>query len=405
MSQSKPEAILLASAEGWELWKFPAKSAPEWIQNPDEKQVASATPLLVGLPTRALVGLPLWVAHEGNAKELVELELSSRHLLRRNAAVTAVPIVQRDERSLVLAVASSDDSPASEYFHRAQYFEVPARLLDAGGKDIVVWKEFGNLCFAFYREGQCVFFTGTGESSPGPAFCGLVKRTALRLRAEDVISHIPSSLRLIGSFSEEERRSLAKGLSVDLEYLENSPPPQLLNHPSDPAPPAARQAQVKRNTRRRVTLVGSIALACYLVVLAFLGGELILRVVELRRLRAEEAALDPAAKDAIHLMNEWEEYRGAVDPHSFALDQLAAVAREIPGEQVRLTQFTLDGGRLIISGEAPDITQADTFFDRVRHSLALQEYDWKPRQHQLAGKTKIRFEMEGIRPDAKIGNQ
>ena len=74
-------------------------------------------------------------------------------------------------------------------------------------------------------------------------------------------------------------------------------------------------------------------------------------------------------------------------------------------DKVRLTQFTLEGGRILIAGEAGDVSQAYQFFEYVKKSPALQDYDWTARQPQLAGKTKVRFEMEGARPDAKISNE
>lgn len=113
----------------------------------------------------------------------------------------------------------------------------------------------------------------------------------------------------------------------------------------------------------------------------------------------------PAAGAAKELVGEWKEFSGAIDPRMFALDQLAAVAAEIPGDKVRLTQFTLEGGRLLIAGEAADVSQAFEFFERVKKKPALQDYDWTSRQPQLAGKTKVRFEMEGARPDAKTGDE
>jgi phosphoribosylformylglycinamidine synthase len=86
-------------------------------------------------------------------------------------------------------------------------------------------------------------------------------------------------------------------------------------------------------------------------------------------------------------------------------DQLAAVATEIPGEQVRLTQYGYNSGRLSIVGEATDVSQAYEFFERVKKSPLLQDYDWTSGQPQLAGRNKVKFEMEGVRPDAKTSEE
>lgn len=112
-----------------------------------------------------------------------------------------------------------------------------------------------------------------------------------------------------------------------------------------------------------------------------------------------------AAATAQNRVTSWSELRNAVDPQTFAIDQLDAVASQIPGEQVRLTQYNYDKGRLVITGEAVDVNQAYEFFEKVKKFPMLQDYEWKSAQPQLAGRNKVRFEMEGVRPDAKTGEE
>ena len=158
----------------------------------------------------------------------------------------------------------------------------------------------------------------------------------------------------------------------------------------------------KDNTLCLCTENKAVIAAC---IVASLAGSLFLRKSELTRVRAEAEALAPASDNAKRLVREWKEFRSAIDPRAFAIDQLAAVAEGVAGDKIRLTQFTLDGGRLLLAGEAGDVAQAYQFFDYIKKSPALQDYDWVSRQPQLAGKTKVRFEMEGSRPDAKTGTE
>ena len=405
MSARPSESLLRPGAAGWELWKFPPKGAPAVEMDPTPKAIASAPQLLLALPTRDILAVPLWISAQGDARELAELELSGRHLLRRGAEVYAVPLQQSEGRALVLALSAGDDSDAAAFYPRARAFDAPARLWDTGSADALVWREPGGLCFGFYRDGRCVFFAATGETTLGPAFCGVISRAALRLRAEDVLARIPASLRLIGTFTEDDRKALAGGLRVDLEYVETPPPPVRPSVPAHWAPPSARLAQARRTGRRRFALYGGLGTALYVLVVAVLVGSLLLRQAELKRVRAEAAAQAPEAGEAKRLVGEWKEFREAIDPRAFALDQLAAVASGVTSDKVRLTQFTLEGGRILIAGEAGDVSQAYQFFEYVKKSPALQDYDWTARQPQLAGKTKVRFEMEGARPDAKISNE
>lgn len=405
MTRPPADAILRPGPVSWELWKFNGKSGPAMESNPDNRTLAQNQQLLLALPARDVLAVPIWISPEADAAEMAELELSSRHLLRRNAAPHAVPVESRDGRSLVLALATADDAIAAPYFAPARQFDVAARLWDPGMADLLVWRELGELCFAFFRNAKCVFFSSSGESNPGPAFCGALTRSALRLRAEAILDHLPVRLRLIGEFSPEEKAALTAGLRVQIEHVPEVPPPTPPESGINAAPPAAQAAAISRSNRKRLFASGLAGGLVYLAAVALLAGSLVWQNVQIAALRATNAALEPDAARARQDVAEWREFRHAFDPATFALDQLAALAQALPGEQVRLTQFSLENGRLIVTGEAADVSQAYSFFERVKASPDLQEYDWTNRQPQLAGKSKVRFEMEGVRPDAKTEDE
>ncbi len=400
-----PDAILRPGPAGWELWKLSGKEGPQMAGEVSAKALGAFRHLLLALPTRSILSVPLWVASEGDTAEMAELELSGRHLLRKNAETHSLPILQQDGRSLVLGLASSDDPEAAEYFKAAKNFEFPARLLPTGGADILVWRELGDICFAFLREDQCVFFASSGEPVAGPAFCGALSRAALRLRAEGVLARIPAKLRLIGEFSREECEALGHALRIDWEHVGEVPPPLAPGSPSDPAPPTARAEIHRRAQVRQWGLVAAGVLAAYALVLLLVAADLVWQRLRLRSLAAELAAIESSAGDGQRLVSSWNDVRPALDPGAFAIDQLDAVASQIPGEQVRLTQYNMDQGRLVVAGEAADVSQAYEFFEKVKKVPALQDYDWTSRQPQLAGRNKVRFEMEGARPDAKTGEE
>jgi len=402
---TRAESIIFPGDSAWELWKFPAKSLPVCERNPSPKAIASAPAPLLALPSRTVMAVPLWVSAGGDPNELAELELSGRHLVRRDAEVRTVPVESSNGRSLLLALAIADDPSALPFVSKAKSFDLPARLIDPGSADVAIWRESGSLCCGFYRKGTCVAFSATGEASPGPAFCGVLSRLALRLRAEEVIQGIPAQIRLIGEFSAADRDALAGTLRAEVELISPAPPPRLPGSAIDAAPPAARIARERHASIKKFASLGAIAAAAYVLVLLVLGGDMALRISRLNRLKSEVAAAAPASLEAQNLVSEWREFQGAVNPRHFALDQLAATAAELPGDQVRLTQFTLEGGRLILAGEAADISQAYQFLESVKKSPVLADYEWTSRQPQLAGKNKVRFEMEGARPDAQTRNE
>ena len=405
MKTSAPDGVLRPGAKGWELWKFPVKGNPSFDESFSEKSVDSFAHLLLAVPSRSVLSMPLWIASQGEATELAELELTSRHLLRKDAEVYSVPILESEGRSLVLALAATDDETAGDYIRKAKSFEVPARLLDPAGADVLVWKEQGALCFAIYRDDKCVFFAATGAATPGTAFCGAIARTAMRLKSEGVITRMPAKLRLIGEFLEADASALGQTLRVDFEIETTLPFPAFPKFLSDAAPPTARAALLSRSRLKRLMSFATAGMAVYVVILFLATADLAWQRYNLHLLNAELGTMESSAGKAQELVAAWKKFRFSIDPQSFAIDQLAAVATEIPGEQVRLTQYNFDNGRLTIAGEATDVSQAYEFFERIKKAPLLQDYDWTSGQPQLAGRNKVKFEMEGVRPDAKTGEE
>lgn len=392
-------SLLRPGAEGWELWKFRPGGQPVCQPAPTRAAVAAAPRLAVALPTREVTTVPLWLPNGGNFRELAELEFGSRHLLRRGMDVQCVPIAQSENRSLVLALASGAIEDPEGYFPKAVRFEANARTWLPLGADVILWKESGALCFALYRDNQCVFFSAGG--SPGPALFGFIQRTLLRLRAEGVLDRDPQLARLFGPFSPEERNQCAAGIALPLEHTESPPFPHLPTPAADLPPPAIRELRATRKRRARLAGIGLVALAAYGALVLLAGADLSLREWRARSLREEAAAIAPEAAAAREDILRWRQIRHAVDPTTFALDLLAAVAAQLPGDQVRLTTFALEPGRLALTGEARDVAQAYQFIEKVKAAPALTEFDWNASQPELAGKQNVRFTMEGTQPDAQ----
>lgn len=403
MSRYAPDAILRPGPENWELWSLSPKGGLQ--SGISVKALGAFRHVQLALPTRSILAVPLWVAAEGDPRELADLELSSRHLLRKNAELNCLPVLTQDGRSLVLALASVDDPDAAEFFKNAESFEFPARLIPSAGADIVVWRELGDLCFALYRDGECVFFSSSGDNLAGPAFCGALARTVMRLHAEGVLARLPARLRIIGEFTKEECQALGHALRIDWELNESAPPQKPLGQPSNPTPPSAKLEIDRRSRLRKLGLFAVIGMAAYALILLGVAVDLVVRKIQLQSLSAELASIETTATESQRMVTSWNEIRSTVEPSAFAIDQLDAVASQIPGEQVRLTQYNYDKGRLVITGEAADVSQAYEFFEKVKKVPMLQDYSWTSRQPQLAARNKVRFEMEGVLPNAKTGEE
>ena len=153
LKKTSPQRDLLVLRPGenenkWQLWKFPNRKddAPKLLDDHALPLSPSLKKrLLVGVPTRDLVVIPLWISTEGNLQELIELELTSKHLLRRGMAegLKTIPLETKQGRILVVVLAptSSPSTLTAPYLKAADQFEASARLLPHQYADLLVWRE------------------------------------------------------------------------------------------------------------------------------------------------------------------------------------------------------------------------------------------------------------------------
>ena len=138
----------------------------------------------------------------------------------------------------------------------------------------------------------------------------------------------------------------------------------------------------------------------YLFLLLWGAGDLMIRHAALAKLRRQVSDMKTPAAEAHRLSDRWNALRPAVDPSTYPLDILAAIAAPTQGGKVRLISVIMESGHLQIAGEATDVTQAYGFMEALKKTPLLQQFDWTTGQPQLAGKESVKFEMEGSRPHA-----
>jgi hypothetical protein len=146
--------------------------------------------------------------------------------------------------------------------------------------------------------------------------------------------------------------------------------------------------------------IATAAAVVYLLLLIWGAGYLFIRQTALRRLQSEVVKLQAPALNAQDESDRWKIFRPVIDPSTFALDLLAAVAAPTDGGKIRLTLYSLEQGSLRIQGEATDVTQAYSFIEQLKKNPLLQDYNWTSGVPQIAGKDSVRFDLQGTRTDA-----
>lgn len=389
-----------------------------WIVDPERPPSLRSEPLprsaqlkrIVCLPSRSLHDWPLWIAGEGDRRALARLELSGRHLIKRgmDQSLGLFPIGADKDRQLVLAICPEEPFPGKdlpEDWRDAGSFDLPVRMLGDGQTDLIIWREWGRLHACFLLRGKPVLFCPVDEENLG----GLLLRTGLRLQAEGILERSPGTILLAGipSASREKIRGRLAAVfpSATLTHCEELPPPRLPSDQLDLPPAEAREQRTAAEKRSRFLSFAMVGAVLYALLLLWGAGDLMILRMELARIRKSVDAVAGPAAQARADSERWKALRGAVDPSFYALDLLAAIAAPTEGGKVRLTRFTMEQGKLQVSGEATDVTQAYAFQEQLKKNPALQAYEWTAGQPQLAGKNSVRFDMEGSRSDANTGTK
>lgn len=405
-----------AESGNWERWHYPRTGEP--VQLVEGDSLPKKCIRTIALPTRSLYAWPLWIASEGEETDLVRLELSGRHLLKRGMeeSLTILPVLKEENRRLVLALATEEPFPCDampEGWHDAGSFEIVPHLFERAGEkdeesDLILWREWGTLHMAFYRSGKVVWFCGLREQALGDT----VLRSALKLLSDRVLNHLPSSVTITGmpqasaDLCAAELKRVFPSARTRLERHSATasdlppPSPRLPESMLDIPPSEARSERIRRKKSSRLLSIAAAGALIYILLLAWGIGDLVILKSSLNHLRKETSLMEAPSLQARKLSERWNALRPAIDPSTYPLDLLAAVATPTESGKVRLTAFTLEQGRLQVSGEATDVTQAYAFIEQLKKNPLLQEYDWTAGQPQLAGKNSVRFEIEGARPSS-----
>ena len=402
----------MAGAESccWLRWHYPRTGEPVLLA--EGNSLPKKSTRTIALPTRSLFAWPLWIASEGEETELVRLELSGRHLLKRGMeeTLTLIPVLEEENRRLVLALATEEPFPGEvmpkAWRDAGRFVIVPHLFESVTGSDLILWMEWETLQMAFCRAGKVVWFCGLREQALGD----MVLRSALKLLSDRVLDHLPSSVtitrmpRASADLCAAEIKRVLPSVRTRLEPHSvtvndlHPPSPRLPERILDIPPTEARSERIRRKKTNRLLSIATAGAFIYLLLLAWGIGDLLILKSSLNYLRKETSLLEAPSMQARKLSERWNALRPAIDPSTYPLDLLAAVATPTESGKVRLTAFTLEQGRLQISGEATDVTQAYAFIEQLKKNPLLQEYDWTAGQPQLAGKNSVRFEMDGALP-------
>jgi hypothetical protein len=179
-------------------------------------------------------------------------------------------------------------------------------------------------------------------------------------------------------------------LPVELLTLEGLP------EPVGNLVPSAWQADTRRIERaerlkQRLLLAAVLYLLCVAAAFVYLAW--------LKR-EAQKIALQfAAARPQLELINSrehrWNELRRVIDPRFYTVEILYQAHRNLPSEEVRITEFIATAGKWTIVGEAPSANLAIEYAEKLKAEKELEEWKIVSAPPTILKGEQAKFSIEG----------
>lgn len=365
-----------------EVLSFPGEESREfWASNADGVWGATidSSCQIFGVEAIAFDSAPFWsLSHEGGGDEAVALRWESFGLQQENGAHlwTHWQVLRKERQALIGTLALSPEASSLEKSSMgAERFEPSAFLLPLPSDGIAIWRELGRCVAAFTRGAKLLHVTVLGARI-------LDAEAAFEMR--DIFAALQAHEHAVGISTIHVWTACEPDFAPQLACLfeeasvvkEKRPDPRLPAHGSALLPaPVALGRRLKIARKQRMLMLAAAAL----VYLCFFGawwGRLQWRESSLNLANAAVTAQQPEIEIIREAQSNWLDMESAIDPNLYPLEVYHQVVSLLPPEGIRLKEFQIDSGKIVIAGEATSVNHALGFKDKLAASQALQRYDW-----------------------------
>jgi Tfp pilus assembly protein PilN len=305
------------------------------------------------------------------------------------------PVIRQDQRLLLGTLAFAPDASDIEgdAFH-AGAFEPSARLLPLPASGLAVWCELGRHVVAFTR-GTVLLHVTTLASRELDADAALeIRDVFAALQAHGFLEDL-ESIHVWTSCGTEFVPQLAClfGNAAVLKEARPHPRPPSVGSNLLPAS-VARRKRDSRQKQRQMLVLAALTLVC----LGFFGCwwlRLQWRDSRVNRAEQELAAVQPEIERVREAQSRWLDLETAVNPDLYPVELFHQIVALLPEQGVRLQEFQVDDGRLIVKGEATTVNHALGFRDRLASCAALSRYAWTLPVPIIREDNRAEFSAEG----------
>lgn len=387
-SQTK-QSLCFPGEEGRETWVC---EAGVW------KRAEPVPGGLMGLEVLAFDSAPFWsLSQENVSEDAVALRWETLGISSTSDAPQWVywTVTRQKNRALAGTLALAADALSTEGWHaNPETFEPSVRLLPLPANGIAVWRELGRCVAAFTRDGKLLHAAALASRVLDADAAYELYDLCAALQAHDFMEE-PVGIHIWTACESEFVPQLAC-LFVEAGVIkEPRPDPRPPEEPGKLLP--AHVAQQRQQSQQRQQKLMMLAVGAMMYVCFFGAWWLRLqwRDSRLSRAEAELATLQPEMEQVSQAQARWEAMEGAINPDLYPMEIFHQIVSLLPDEGIRLKEFQIDKGRIIISGEAATVNHALGFKDRLSASTALQHHTWNFPVPTIREDNRADFRAEG----------
>lgn len=385
-----------------QILSFPGEEAREsWQCHADGScQPADAGPCsIIGVESIAFDSAPFWsLSQDDGADDAVALRWEGFGLEQEPGAHlwTHWVVARKDRQLLVGTLAFAPDAaPLGREGMAAERFEVSAQLLPLPIDGIAVWRELGRQVVAFTRGAQLLHLTVLAARSLDADAAFEIRDTYAALLAHEQAGTV-STVRVWTACEPDFAPQLAC-LFEDASVLkEKRPDPRLPANGSGLLPAQVAQGRREQRALQQKMLMMAAAALVYVCFFGAWWMRLQWRESKISAASAQVAAQQPEIELIREAQGNWLEMESAIDPNLYPLEIYHQIVSLLPPEGIRLKEFQIDNGKVVIAGEATSVNHALGFRDKLQACQPLQRYAWNSPVPTIREDNRAEFRTTGV---------
>jgi hypothetical protein len=327
----------------------------------------------------SLISSPFWWLNPDEASdEAVALRWEGFGLDGGGGAClwTHWPVARKGRQMLVGTLALAEEQPDyGRGITTAASFEPSALMLPLPADSLMVWKELGRFVVAFTHGERLLHVTLLASRSLDADAAFEMRDLTAALQAHGFLVK-PSSVHVWTRCEPDFAPQLACLFENAGVVKEPRPDPRLPREASGLLPTQVAVMRLQKQRRNRQLSLMAVAAMVYLCFFTAWWLRLQWRESRSNQVEQELVATQPEVDSVREAQEHWQAMEGAINPDLYPVELFHQVVSLLPDEGIRLKEFQIEDGRLVVSGEATTVNHALGFKDRLAVCKPLQRYTW-----------------------------